>query len=43
MVIFNSVAGTTIVGQLEGTAFFAGRSAGTTLVVVVVGTGAWST
>ena len=40
MVIVGSGAGATIVGQLTGKVAVFGRSAGATIVVVVLGTGA---
>ena len=41
--MYGSCAGSTFVGQLSGTVVVVGRSAGATLVAVVVGTGAGST
>ena len=42
-VIIGSVEGVTFVGRFSGTVVVVGRSAGTAVVVVVVGTGAGST
>ena len=42
-VISGSGAGETIVGRLGGIEVVVGRSSGATVLVVVVGTGAWST